>query len=338
MDNDLSSPAHIMKSRQTQVVHLICLLMAILAQSRLTITNQQLLHNLSNGGKCRELIRMSEQAFKKLCTILQSDGGLRPTQCISVEEHVAIFLHIGGNDLRYTFVSWIVFRTIISLESRYIQQPKGDVVPKEIQEKKRFFPYFKNCIGATDGTHVRVKVPNKEALRYRGHKKYPTIKVLAACSFGLKFAYVLIGREDTASDSRILKNALNRDDKLVIPNGRYCLVDVSLPHTSTLTVSYRGVRYHLKGYSLMAPENARELFNLRHSSLRNVIERAFGVLKVGFLSLEVHTNLFILVKHNRTFLLECCILHNFLRVEDRDKDLEDEVLQEVLGTPTESET
>jgi hypothetical protein len=27
------------------------------------------------------------------------------------------------------------------------------------------------------------------------------------------------------------------------------------------------------------PENAKELFNLRHSSLRNVIERIFGVLK-----------------------------------------------------------
>ncbi|CAI9302075.1 unnamed protein product [Lactuca saligna] len=193
---------------------------------------------------------------------------------MSVEEHVARFLHIVG-----------------------------DVVPKEIQEKKRFFPYFKNCVEAIDGTHVRVKVPNRDAPKYRGRKGYPTINVLAACSFDLKFTYVLTGWEGTASDSRILKNALNRDDKLVIPN-----VDTGLPHSTTLIAPYRGVRYHLKEYSTRAPQNARELFNLRHASLRNAIERAFGVLKRRF---------------------------PIIRIEDYDKDLEDEVLQEVLSAPTE---
>ncbi len=44
---------------------------------------------------------------------------------------------------------------------------------------------------------------------------------------------------------------------------------------------YRGVRYHLKEVRQadQKPENAKELFNLRHSSLRNVIKRIFGVLK-----------------------------------------------------------
>nr|KAJ0199769.1 hypothetical protein LSAT_V11C600337800 [Lactuca sativa] len=157
--------------------------------------------------------------------------------------------------------------SVRALESLYIQQPQGDVVPKEIQEKKRFFPYFKNCVGAIDGTHVRVKVPNRDAPRYHGRKGYPMINVLVACSFDLKFMYVLTGWEGTASDSRILKNALNRDDKLVIPNGRYYLVDVGSPHSTILMAPYRGVRYHLKEYSTRAPQNARELFNLRHASL-----------------------------------------------------------------------
>ena len=44
------------------------------------------------------------------------------------------------------------------------------------------------------------------------------------------------------------------------------------------TVSW--VRYHLREWSLMqAQEATRELFNLRHSKLRNVVERAFVVLK-----------------------------------------------------------
>ena len=51
---------------------------------------------------------------------------------------------------------------------------------------------------------------------------------------------------------------------------------------SHLIAPYRGVRYHLKEYSIRFPENVKELFNLRHASLRNAIERAFGVLKKIF--------------------------------------------------------
>nr|KAJ0199524.1 hypothetical protein LSAT_V11C600309230 [Lactuca sativa] len=136
--------------------------------------------------------------------------------------------------------------------------------------------------GALDGTHVLVHVPNKDAPRYRGRKGYPTINVLAACTFDLKFTYVLTGWEGTASDSRIIKNAFTRDDKLLIPSGRYCLLDGGLPHTNKLMVPYRGVRYHLKEYSMRGPQNSKELFNLRHASLHNAIERAFGVLKRRF--------------------------------------------------------
>ena len=44
---------------------------------------------------------------------------------------------------------------------------------------------------------------------------------------------------------------------------------------------YRGVRYHLKEVRQadQRPKNAKELFNLRHALLRNVIKRIFGVLK-----------------------------------------------------------
>jgi hypothetical protein len=43
---------------------------------------------------------------------------------------------------------------------------------------------------------------------------------------------------------------------------------------------YRGVRYHLSEYGPRnLPSNDRELFNLRHSSLRVIVERAIGALK-----------------------------------------------------------
>jgi hypothetical protein len=47
------------------------------------------------------------------------------------------------------------------------------------------------------------------------------------------------------------------------------------------------VRYHLSEYGPRnIPTNAREMFNLRHSSLRVTIERAFGALKNKFRILD----------------------------------------------------
>ena len=62
---------------------------------------------------------------------------------------------------------------------------------------------------------------NEDAPRYRGRKGYTTQNVLAACSFDLKFTYVLSGWEGTALDSRIIKNALTRNDNLKIPQGKF---------------------------------------------------------------------------------------------------------------------
>lgn len=59
-----------------------------------------------------------------------------------------------------------------------------------------------------------------DAQRYRGRKCYPTQNTLAACSFDLKFTYILPEWEGSASDSRILDNALTREmDKLIVPQG-----------------------------------------------------------------------------------------------------------------------
>nr|KAJ0205401.1 hypothetical protein LSAT_V11C500278270 [Lactuca sativa] len=341
MDTSVLNPARALRARQLQVVNLICLLLTFITQCNMAnkkrvrlptrkvilerqAVREELLHNLLEGGQCRDLIRMSENSFRRLCEILQTVGGLRRTQRMSVEEHVARFLHIVSNDLRTRFTSWMyrrsrsttsrcfhrVLRLIIAIEGLYIQQPTSDVIRREIQESRRFYPFFKDCIGAMDGTHVRVHVPNRDAPRYRGRKGYPTINVLAACTFDLKFTYVLTGWEGTASDSRIIKNAFTRNDKLLIPSGKYCLVDGGLPHTNKLMAPYRGVRYHLKEYSMRGPQNSKELFNLRHASLRNTIERAFGVLKRRF---------------------------PIIRNEDRDINLEDEVMQEMLNGPQEQD-
>jgi len=64
--------------------------------------------------------------------------------------------------------------------------------------------------------------------------------------------------------------------------GKYYLRDVGFMLKAKILTAYHGVRYHLKNYIRRGPQNAQELFNHRHSSLRNVIERTFNVLKKDF--------------------------------------------------------
>ena len=96
----------------------------------------------------------------------------------------------------------------------------------------------------------------------------------------MQFVYILAGWEGSAHDSRILCDA-QTSGGFITPKGKYWLGDAGYGNSEFVLTPYRGVRYHLKEVRQtdLKPENAKELFNLRHSLLRNVIERIFGVLK-----------------------------------------------------------
>ncbi|TXG70198.1 hypothetical protein EZV62_005133 [Acer yangbiense] len=106
---------------------------------------------------------------------------------------------------------------------------------------------------------------------------------------------------------------------------------------SGLITPYRGVRYHLKEYSTRAPENYQELFNLRHASLRNVIKRAFMVLKKRFPILSTGTKSHFSVRTLRKIVLACCILHNYLIGVDPDEQILKEVDQELWNSEPQTE-
>jgi hypothetical protein len=96
-----------------------------------------------------------------------------------------------------------------------------------------------------------------------------------------------------------------------------------------LIALYRGVHYHLKEYSTRPPQNAKELFNLRHASWRNAIERAFGVLKKRFPIIRSTTKLTYSVDTQTEIILACCIIHNLMGV-DLDERLIVEVDEELF--------
>ncbi|XP_015932573.1 uncharacterized protein LOC107458872 [Arachis duranensis] len=158
-----------------------------------------------------------------------------------------------------------------------------------------------NCIGALDGTHIRVKVPKEDVSRWEG----------------------------SASDSRILENAIHNEDNLNVPQGKFYLADAGYILRSGFITPYRSTRYHLREYSQHPSENPKELFNLRHSSLCNAIERAFGVLKNRFpiLSEMSRYNVDIVSK----IIITCCILHNFLMDFDPDEEIIAQVDKDLMN-------
>ena len=99
---------------------------------------------------------------------------------------------------------------------------------------------------------------------------------------------------------------------------------------SRLITPYRRVRHHLKEYFSCPPKNAKELFNLRHASPCNAIERTFGVLKKRFPSIASTTKPSYCVDTQNEIILSCCIFHSYLMGIDLDESLIAEVDEEVL--------
>jgi hypothetical protein len=100
-------------------------------------------------------------------------------------------------------------------------------------------------------------------------------------------------------------------EKFYLADARYtCRPDFLPP--------YRETRYHLQEYrGRNYPTNARELFNLRHSSLRVTVERAFAALKNRFRIFD--NKPFHPFKTQVKLVLACCILHNWILAYGQDE-------------------
>ena len=91
--------------------------------------------------------------------------------------------------------------------------------------------------------------------------------------------------------------------------GKYYLVDARYGAKPGFLPPFRGVRYHLNEWGTNPVQNEKELFNLRHSSLRVTVERAFGLLKRKFKILDNATPFFPF-STQVDIVCACCIIHN----------------------------
>ena len=294
--------------------------------------------NHSNGRVFREVARMDKPTFVHLKKALEDSGKIKTTRNICTGEKLMIFLFIiTGNSNRtaqerwqhsgetITRVLYEAMNALMCIHPSYIRPPSSDV-PRQIQSDSRFFPYFKDCIGALDGTHIPAVVPASYATPFQNRKGFTSQNVLAVCDFNLVFTYVLSGWEGAAHDGRVLQDALTKGFPLRA--GKYYLGDAGYPLTSYTLTPYRGVRYHLKEWTGAAnkPRNQKELFNLRHASLRNAIERIFGVMKKRFPILCSMPSYPIQIQSELVICI--CIVHNFIRRHQRYNDTFDELQNE----------
>ncbi|TYK14046.1 retrotransposon protein [Cucumis melo var. makuwa] len=212
---------------------------------------------------CRQSMRMDRRTFTILCHLLRNVAGLSSTEIVDVEEMVAMFLHVLAHDVKNRVIQRefvrsgetvsrhfnIVLLAVVQLYEELIKRP----VP-------RLYLNLQNCLGALDGTYIKVNVPVGDRSTFRTRKGEIATNVLGVCDTKGDFVYVLAGWEGSAADSRILRDALSQENGLQVPKGQ---------------------RYHLQEWrgAANAPTNPNEYFNMKHSSARNVIECAFDVLK-----------------------------------------------------------
>lgn len=179
-----------------------------------------------------------------------------------------------------------VMNALSTLHQRFVNLPRPSYIAPRVAGDPKYMPFFKDCIGALDGTHVMATTPlGENPARWRNRKGYLSQNVLFVCSFDMTYLYVLPGFEGSAHDSFVLSHARTKSqERLIVPSGKFYLADAGYSLTDSILVPYRGVRYHLKELSMsgLRPTNKEELFNLRHASLRNVVERLIGVLKKRF--------------------------------------------------------
>ncbi|XP_042487124.1 putative nuclease HARBI1 isoform X3 [Macadamia integrifolia] len=215
---------------------------------------------------------------------------------------------------------------MVQLANETIRPPNFDVVPSEIQHNPKFSPFFQDCIGAIDGTHISAIVPRSEQTRYRNRKALITQNVMCACSFDMRFTFVYAGWEGSAHDARVFEEARS-NATLGFPHpppGKYYAVDSGYASQLGYLTPFRGERYHLPDFSgeRRGARTPKELFNHRHSSLRNVIERTFGVLKNRFQILQKMKGY--RIEDQASIVVACCGLHNYIKEQAIKDDLFDE--------------
>ncbi|XP_020596079.1 uncharacterized protein LOC110036042 [Phalaenopsis equestris] len=147
-------------------------------------TGELWVQNVLNGNPCLclEAFRMPKEVFLDLLGELGSKYGLSGSRSTSIKEVLAMTLSVlGRNESNRTVCKR--FQHSGETVSRYFNEGLSalvrmsvdiispiDFVPENARDAK-CLPYFKDCIGVIDITHVKARVPVNNQIVYTGKKE-----------------------------------------------------------------------------------------------------------------------------------------------------------------------
>lgn len=274
--------------------------------------------------------RMTKSSFGKLLAILEEDlsrpnnYGAPHTPTTQLLVALRYFTQGGRQNLvgdalgvAQTTVSKIIFRVakaICKQLQRFIVWPTGADARRTVQEFKDLVPKrtggarkgMPNVIGAIDGTQIQVRAhgfPNREINRNR-HGEI-ALNVQAVCDVNLRFLDVVARWPGSTHDARILANSRLQTvmESQKIGEKYWLLGDSGYPCRPWLLPP------------LSNPEPApspEDDYQFAHLQTRNVVERAFGLLKKRFECVSQNHIPGQDIDRLPATIMACFILHNFL--------------------------
>jgi hypothetical protein len=179
-----------------------------------------------------KMFRMSPDIFMALHDLLVSGYDLKSTHNVTSIESLAMFLWIVGGpqsfsqaENRFVRSTWTVHMKFSEVLKCLCKLGKENIKPRDptfsTEHEKlrddRFWPHFKGAIGAIDGSHVQVVVPNDEVVNHTCRHGYTPQNILAICDFDMRFTFAVAGWPGSAHDTRILNHALSNFDSFPVP-------------------------------------------------------------------------------------------------------------------------
>ena len=115
--------------------------------------------------------------------------------------------------------------------------PHNDLILEQICHDPKLFPFFGDCRGAIDGSHLLVHPLALTRGWWCNWDSNLTQNMLAICDFNMFFVYVLSGWEGSITNSTLYDQAVTRGG-LQIGDGKYWLADAGFASCSALLVPY----------------------------------------------------------------------------------------------------
>ncbi|GAV64722.1 LOW QUALITY PROTEIN: DDE_4 domain-containing protein, partial [Cephalotus follicularis] len=231
-----------------------------------------------------ELMRMSREAYVRLCMHFRQRLWLQDNRHVSVEEKMTIFLTIIRHNERlgeFQHSSQTVRKYFHEVLNAIMKFTRSMIVPTTFDTNldilgTKYYDEFLGAVGVPDGTLVHAVIPTIQQTVYRTRGKGKCYQnVLGICDFNIVFTVVWAGWEGVAHDSRVLTEVMTEPNK-------YYLCDVAYRNTRGFMAPYHNGRYWLGDFRHRRAITKEQKFNHAHAKARNVIKRAYGTLKARF--------------------------------------------------------